>query len=150
MAFPGASNYTTAKALDKLVEIAAQIRSSAVTLNSMTAAGDTLYSAIQTRLVSWITLRSQMQALAATPGLAAYATAQYSGQGIDIVAEYTAMMTAIDAVDSWIDTNLPKDASNYELQYQRVAGVRTERTFTPAQTAGLRTQLAGLIAAIGP
>ena len=83
------------------------------------------------------------------PGLVAYVREQVNDTSIDIVAEYQTMLEQISAVRNWIMTNFPKDASGYLLYHQFGADGRiVQRTLTPAQTAGLRTQLAALIATI--
>lgn len=83
------------------------------------------------------------------PGLVEYVRAQINDPAIDIVAEYNTMLTQINATKNWIAANFPKDASGYLLYHQLGADGRiVQRTLTPAQTAGLRTQLTALIATI--
>lgn len=92
--------------------------------------------------------RAALTAAASTPGLAQYARDQKNNQTLDVVAEFTAVIAAIDQVVGWIETNFPKDAGGFLLERTLGADGPLERTFTPAQTAGFRTQLDSLIAMI--
>lgn len=93
--------------------------------------------------------RAALVAASATPGLAQYAKDQKNNQTLDVVAEFNGMVGAIDQVTAWIDSNFPKDTTTQAL-LERTLGTEgpIERTFTTAQTAGLRTQLDSLIATI--
>lgn len=92
--------------------------------------------------------RAALSAAASTPGLAQFARDQKSNQSLDVVAEFNAVMAAIDGTISWVETNFPKDAGGFLLAQTITAGEVTDRMFTPAQTAGLRTQLDTLISTI--
>jgi hypothetical protein len=97
-------------------------------------------------------LRAERAALVTaggTPGLAAFARDQKNNQTLDVVAEFNAVIAAIDNVTGWIATNFPKDAATQAL-LERTLEVDgpVERTFTTVQTAGFRTQLDSLIATI--
>lgn len=94
------------------------------------------------------TERAALTQAASTPGLAPFARDQKNNQTLDVVAEFNALVAAIDGVTGWIETNFPKDANGFLLGWSLNAGSVVERQFTPAQTAGLRTQLETLIAAI--
>lgn len=115
---------------------------------SEAAAGNVASSRILNTFINLRVYRSKLSAMSGTPGLVAYAQAQKNLPGLDVVAEFTALLSAIDGVTSWINTNFPKDVSGFLLE--RTLGVDgpTERAFTPAQTAGFRTQLDTVIAAI--
>lgn len=96
-------------------------------------------------------LRTQRAGLAtdsATPGLAAYAQAQKNQPGLDVVAEFNAMLSTLDGVTAWIIANFPKDASGFLLERTWGADSPVDRSFTPAQMAGFRTALDSLIATI--
>ena len=95
------------------------------------------------------TARENLARIAAVPGIGAYAQAQVSDATLDVAAAFTAMVNAIDATRTWIVTNFPKDGSGYLLAAQfDGTGRITYRTFDTVQLAGLRTQLAALIATI--
>ena len=99
----------------------------------------------------FIRLKSDRAAFAAATsvsGLAAYARAQKNDENLDVVTEFGEMLAAIDDVTAWISTNFPKDANGYLLAQTWGASGPVDRTFTPAATAGLRTQLDALIATI--
>jgi hypothetical protein len=88
--------------------------------------------------------RNTIATLGATPGIVAYAQAQKGNGTIDISAEATAVLSAIDTVTTWIATNYPRDGSGYLLDRQIVGDAFTYRVFSPATTAGLRTVLQSL------
>lgn len=94
------------------------------------------------------TAKAKFQAVAAVSGIGQYAKDQFANQSLDVVAEFNAMVAAVDYVRSWIETNHPKDPSGYLLKDQFSGGSISVRSFTPAQTAGLRTALSSLVAAI--
>ena len=91
---------------------------------------------------------AQFDSLKTTPGLAAYAQAQENDQSYDVVTEFASMQAAVSAAMTWIETNIPqnvtaKEAADWERSSSLIA-----TSFTPAQTAGLRTQLTGVITEI--
>lgn len=103
-----------------------------------------------------IQLLSQMKsfietfdAVAATPGLAAYAQEQENDPAYDVVAEFNAMRAAAVAVRDWIITNFPTSAGGFiEKDTLNADGSITVRQFTPAQTVGLVAALDALVATI--
>lgn len=97
--------------------------------------------------------KAYFESVASTPGLGAYAAAQYDGYTIG--ADFLAFINEIDACITWIVTNLPTsdpDAQgNSWLLVERrdpVTGMQIIRTFSSAQTATLRTALNSLIAMV--
>ena len=84
---------------------------------------------------------------AATPGIVAYAQVVEDNPGYDVAAELTALSDACVACNTWIETNFP-DTNGWLLAYTIAGGVVTQRTFSPAQTAGLRTQIQPVFDAI--
>ncbi len=108
-------------------------------------------SAILTYATFLADARLILQKVATTPGIAAYAQQQINDGSINIAAEFTAMVSALDAVVSWIVTNFPKDGSGFLLATQFDGannGRTTDRQFTTVQTAGLRPALDNLLATI--
>ena len=90
-----------------------------------------------------------INAAAAVPGIAVYAQAQTSDPAYDVVAEFTATVGVIQAVIDWIVANLPKDAGGFVQAYTIASnGDRTATVYTPAQTAGLMTQINSIVAQI--
>ena len=75
-------------------------------------------------------------------GIAAYAQEQLGSPELDVVQEFAATKAAIEGVIAWVAANLPKDDDGYLLiETMGPDGSLSPRTFTPAQTAGLRTVL---------
>ena len=87
------------------------------------------------------TLRTRLQdAVAAAPaGLVAFAQEQW-GDASDIVADYQAVVTAMDEVLAAVDTLMPQ-SGGYILVQQISDGVITWRTFTPAQANPIKIKM---------
>jgi hypothetical protein len=80
-------------------------------------------------------------------GLDAYATSQsYSGS---LSADCGTCATTATACISWIVTNFPASGGFLQAESLNADGSRTQRLFTPAQTAGLQTVLSSFINSIG-
>lgn len=95
------------------------------------------------------TMRAMLDTLTATPGLAEYARAAEANSGLDIVAEYNAMLAQLAATTAWIASNFPDDGTGYKLAFTLDAqGAIVWRTFSSASLAGLRAVLDALIATI--
>lgn len=80
--------------------------------------------------------------VAALPGLAAYAQSQFSDAAYNVSAEFTATINALTAVKTWLTTNIPSNAVSI------VNGVMVGATYTPAQTASLRSLVVAAAATI--
>lgn len=93
--------------------------------------------------------RARIMSAAAVPGIADRARAEYADTELDIVAEFNAVIDAVDGTLGWIEANFPQDGDGYLLAEKFAAGGgTTARTFAAAATAGLRTQLATITGAI--
>lgn len=100
-------------------------------------------------LSQFVSMRQRLQAVAALPGIGAYAQAQINEPGTDIVAEFQTMTTALGTTIDWIVANFPKDAGGYLLASQFDAQGRTvDRTFSTAALTTFRTQITALVATI--
>ena len=144
MAFPAKLN----TAYGRFTNLAVRMADAAAQASATMAAGSIPASVALGVLDQLRAIRTEMTTLAATPGIAAHAQRQ-SGATVDIAAEYAAMVAAIDAAIAWITTNFPQDGDGYLLLEQfEASGARTERTFTPAQTAALRALLDTLAATV--
>lgn len=148
MAFP-ATSQALSTAYGQIKGRALDVRNQSVALRASSAAGpvgaDRIigYSAFLDRALT------ELAALAATPGLSAYAQNQENNPALDIVAEYTAMVAQINATTAWISTNFPEDVSGYKLAFQIGSqGALVWRSFDTASLAGFRTVLDALIATI--
>lgn len=105
--------------------------------------------AIITYVQEMATMRAMLDTLTATPGLAEYARAAEANSGLDIVAEYNAVIAQLAATTAWIAANFPEDGTGYKLAFTLAGdGTLVWRTFTPAALAGLRTVLDALTATI--
>lgn len=148
MAFP-ANTLRLAPTLDQVAANMRGIKSFAQDRRAAMLAGNVGANSI---IDIWERLKlakSQLATLVATPGLPAYAQAQYDNESLNLATEYNAVVAAIDAVTANIESTFPKDAGNYLLAAQfNGGGVLTYRQFTPAQMAtlaGLLNTLAGTI-----
>jgi len=116
-------------------QIAVQLLTGTVTANQVFQIVDNLRSPLQI-----------FAQVAAIPGIAAYAQAQFNDATYDVATEFTNMVNTINAVVNWVVTNFPKDSGGFAQAYTLAAdGSRTPVTFTPAQTAGLTTALNAVI-----
>ena len=154
VAFPstsGSRQENVASAWERARSTAGAIKSRAQQLNAAAMAGNISSSLILGFATYLADARLAMQSAASVQGIAAYAQAQINDPTFDIVTSYNDLVTTIDATIAWVIANFPKDASGYLLATQFNAnnsGRTVDRQFTPAQTAGLRTTLDTLIAAI--
>ena len=147
MAYPTDSLSATLAQVDAA---ARELRSLAARQITQLAAANVESSAV---LGIYMRLRAYQQrfsAAAQVEGLAAYAQAAKGNDTLDIAAEFVAMLAAIDAAADWIGAALPKDASGYLLVQTLGENGPIDRQFTPAQTAGLRTALQGIVDTIAP
>lgn len=148
MAYP-ASTSVPAQTLDAVDRLALNLKAFCQRRKAEMAAGNVPSTTIFDVVINLRSARSQLQAAASVPGIAAYAQAQKGNPSLDIVAEFTAMVNAIDGVVSWVVANFPKDGTGTYLLAQTMgAEGPVDRQFSPAQTAGLRTALDSVINAI--
>lgn len=152
MAFPasGGSRQDLGDVLIRVRYAARRIKNIAQDLRTASAAGPILARRPVVVMEELSELRAQLVTLAAVPGLAVYAQDQFGDANLNIVTEYTAMRNALDAVVSWITGAIPKDSvsGRWLLIEEIVSGQRVDRTFSSAETAGMRTVLDALIATI--
>lgn len=80
--------------------------------------------------------------VAALPNIGPYVQDQFGNASYDVAAEFTAMVNALTAVQTWLKTNIPANAVSI------VNGTLTGVTYTPAQTGTLRTLIAAAQATI--
>ena len=81
---------------------------------------------------------TRLQEIAAVPGIVEYAIAQESDPTLDVVAEFLAMLAAINAARSWIYTAIPRDPNGYTLTHTTmVDGTRVPAVWPPgAESTG--------------
>ena len=137
---------TRRNAYASAVSQAAQLKSLAQNEVTAMAAGNVSANEVRQILQYCIQVKATNTATAAISGIAAYAT-QQEGGAYDVATAWANMNSAIDAVINWIVTNIPQSGGFVVLEQWTANGV-TVQSFTPAQTAGLRTVLNSLIATI--
>ena len=148
MAYP-ASRLTMHELLTRANQQANSIKQIAANNRDRMASGPITAEGTLALLDNLMGARSHLANAAARPNIAPYAQTQMGGDQLDVVASFNAMMAALDDAIDWIVTNFPRSADGALLTEELASdGTRTERTFSTAQTAGLRTALDALIATI--
>ena len=138
MAYPTGS---VAKALDRADAMAIELKGICDRAVTKMAAGNVGSNDILNVYIQLTNLRNALASLSATPGIAAYAQIQKADDQLDIAAEFTAMLNAIDSTTTWVTNNFPKDGNGYLLARTLGPTGPVDRLFTPAQTATFRTVL---------
>lgn len=93
--------------------------------------------------------RDRLDAIRSTPGIAQYARDQEDDQTYDVVAEFVAMVAAVDAAIAQIVTTFPADGSGFLLaQTLSADGSRSARSFSAAGLATFVTLLTAIDTAI--
>lgn len=148
--YSGTRPYDLATAWNVIRNAAGDIKQQSQQLRDLAAANNVPGSRITTWLANMASLQTTLDTMTAVTGMAAYAQAQTNDPTLDIAAAYTAMKNALTAARSWVLANYPKDVNGYLLdtKLNATTGVPEARLFTPAETAGLRTQLDAVIASI--
>ena len=85
------------------------------------------------------------------PGIAAYAQAQLNDPALDVAAEFTAVVDAIETLRVWIVANFPVGTGGALLYHtlNESTGELVNMQFTIAQLATFRSEAAVLLATIG-
>lgn len=141
--------YVLDSALETIQQKAKTVRDTAVTIKTQIDAGPVPSDVVINLMRHMRIAHDVMSAAKAMPGLNEYAKNEFNDPLLDYVAEVNTALSAMLACYTWVNTNFPKDASGYLLKDKIVNGVIENRIFTQAQTAGLSTALATLIAAFG-
>jgi hypothetical protein len=97
-----------------------------------------------------VRFRDSLTAIAAIPGIAAYAQAQENDGSYDVVSEFTALIADVDAMTAEISSTFPADGSGYLLDRQLAPDGKSlvYRDFTGPQLATLVTLVDAVLAAI--
>jgi hypothetical protein len=150
VAFPsssGSADLDTAWSI--LRSQATRIKNEAANLRNLAAAGPLAAVLVVDLCQLLSSARTSILTASQTSGLEAYARTQINNPSLDLVAAYNAMSAQVTATIDWIRANFPKDDDDYLLVLSiDVDGVKVWRTFTPEETAGLRTVLDSLVATI--
>lgn len=144
-----ATNIVPQEAYQTVKRAAIQLRVNAQAHVTQLAASGADYDFLRDIYLTQKRADAQFAALKTTPGLAQYARDQEDDPAYDVAAEFNAMQAAIANVIAWMDANVPTNVTAEPT----TAWVSTTEsliatTFTPAQTAGLRTQLQGVVDSI--
>ena len=138
-----ASNQSLQDVLVQIKRTAFAVKRDAQSLRSDSATAAIPFARIQDFFRSLQVRRTDMTARAGTAGLADYAKGQENDPGYDVVAEFNVMKAAIQTTEDWIVINMPASIAVSSSTSDIVLA-----EFSPAELAGLRTQLDALIAAI--
>ncbi len=134
----------------QIVNEAADVKAKAAQLRTQSAAGPVNSDAILKWFAGLASTRTTLVALAATPGLSAYAQNEVNDGTYNVVTEFNAMRDAIDAALAWVVSNFPKETTTNRWldSHEIVSNVLTPRSFSTASLATFRTVLSSLEATI--
>ena len=133
--------------------IAKRLRAAAVNFRDQAVAGSVNTADLQTGFLSeLVNSRIELVVAQTTPGMLAYAKAQFDDPTYDIAAEFTTMMAAMDTIAVWFEANFPTGASGHLESHTFVgdgSGATVSDTITAAgQLTALVAEFNALIATI--
>ena len=126
---------------------AVQLKLNLQSMNSYLAANGADYDYLRNIYRTLERADAQFDNLKSTPGILQYAKDQEAEPAYDISAEFTTMQAAISDALTWMDGNVPTNVTA-KAPADWGDGSLISNTFTPAQTSGLQTELAAVIATI--
>lgn len=126
---------------------ATQAKKLASDSKALMLAGPVSGNVIRQLLDALITAKAELQSAAGNNGIVAYAQAQEGDPEYDVAAQFTTLVDACTGVINWIVANIPTNGGYVQMETWSASGVAV-RTFSTVQTAGLRTQLDTIIAAV--
>jgi hypothetical protein len=136
-----ASQLALQRGFESLLSVASQQKTYLANWNSKLNGNITALDAVA--IVSSVNQAlAAMDQYTALPGMAAYAQAQFGNGIYNVATEYTAMRNALIAVRDWLITNIPSNAITI------TNGVQVGTTYTPAQTASLKSLVVAAAATI--
>lgn len=144
MAFPGSGSTALATTWENLQGQAGRVKDRSLSLQSQANISRRQVLEHQNYLLD---ARASMEVFTAAPGLLAYARNEVNNPSLDLVAEYTTMRNAIDAVTAWGVANFPNTAGEL-LVYTFVSSRATDINLTAPQLSAYKTQLNNLIVTI--
>jgi hypothetical protein len=136
-----ADGYAESKRLANSLKTYAQ---SIVTLCQANNCGGNDVKGIFLALINLIT---RFNAIAAIPGIAAYAQAQENDNTYDVVAAFNGLLSLVATARDWITTNIPQSSGYVLLEQWSSSGIAV-RVFSNSDTTGLQTALNNVIASI--
>jgi hypothetical protein len=151
MAFPSTAG-TAPEALSvawvNAMSIAGAIKLDTQAIRAQSLAGNVGASRILSHLTFLADQKVRLQQIAALPGIGAYAQSQSDNPSLNVAAEFTAMINAMDGVRDWVMINFPAASGYIQAQQFQADGRTTDRQFNTASLVNYRTQLDALIATI--
>ena len=136
------TGFTPQIAYQKSKSMAARIESRATTIIATWAAGNVDGEGIVSVGQEFKGFYDDLADIKATPGIGQYAKDQEVDQNYDVVAEFNALQSVVQAVCTEIFNSIPKDGTNRLTIYSIGPDCSvTIQSFTPAQTAGIRSKL---------
>ncbi len=149
MGVPSTTNYDAGTAVASVSAVAASLKQQCASYITALQSGPVSADQIIGVLSSMSGQGDRIASLKATTGLNAQAQAQIPGYVGTMTSDITALQTVLQGVIDWVVNNIPKDGNGFILVYTMTpTGNKVARTFSPAQTAGLVTQLQALQATI--
>lgn len=143
-----ASNVIPQKGYDDARLKADALKKYAGDLKALSLAGPVSANQVIDFYLNLIAADTTFAAVAAIPGMVAYARDQEDDPTYDVAAEFTAMRSQVQACRDWIIANFPTGAGSRILKDQLTTTGIVVRTFATAELAGLRTQIDLLTATI--
>jgi hypothetical protein len=153
MPFPSSSS-DLASGLALALKVAQNVRGRASSLSGASLAGPLSGGQIVDFAAFLADQRLTLDTVRQMNGIGPYAQSQLGSPALDIAAEFTAMLNAIDSTIAWMLTNFPTitDGSGTYLALLSWNGSNNGRTvfrqFSTAVLAGFRVQLDSLAATI--
>ena len=86
--------------------------------------------------------------LKTTPGIAQYAKDQENDQTYDVATEFNALESLVNTAVTNLAASLPVDSNGYLLLLKLQGSAKDWRVFTPAQLAGIKSDLDAIILAV--
>lgn len=144
-----ASNAVPSQAYNQIKSTAWTLRQQCTSIIARLSAENANYEFIHGIYMTVKRAKDSIDAKKTVPGLADYAQAQEDDPAYNVVTEAQAMLATCQAVLNWMDANVP--VTNITLKPVSTwsdDGIIISNTFTPAQTASLRTALQTIVDAI--
>lgn len=144
----GASQLTLEQALTNTRTKERLVRQTVVDIRDASLAGDISRNKIMLLPTTIADALDVWNAAAAVTGISQYTKDQVADQALNVVTQFNTMVAEATSVRNWIIANFPANAGfllerSFDANGRMVLG-----TLSTAQTAGLRTELNKLIAAI--
>ncbi len=149
MPFPGTSR-TLAQGWTDATGAAYTIREQTVQISAASAAGPINRERVVNFMRNLGNAVALWQSVAGMSGIVDFARGQLGEPARDIAAEFTAMVNAAQALQTWIFTNFPKDGASgaWLVQERDADGQPVALQFTTAQLASFRTNCDAFAATI--